>query len=99
MTKKHRAETNYFYSVVVGEWTYGQVHSHCKGTFRNIGPNYMEDLFVTESLEVITKRVTIQESFLTGDMTVLEIGAYIPAPFWQGQGIITDFGTLLLKRR
>ena len=32
-------------------------------------------------------------------MTVLEIGAYIPAPFWQGQGIITDFGTLLLKRR
>ena len=32
-------------------------------------------------------------------MTVLEIGAYIPAPSWQGQGIITDFGTLLLKRR
>ena len=103
MTKRHRklnqsAETNYFYSVVVGELTYGQAHSHCKGTFGNIGPNHMEDLYVTESLEVITKRVTIQENFLTGDWTVLEIGAYIPAPFWQGQGIITDLRTLLLKR-
>ena len=76
------ANTNYFYSVVVGELTYGQAHSHCKGTFRNIGPNHMEDLFVRESLEVITKRVTIRESFLTRDRTVLEIRAYIPAPFW-----------------
>ena len=32
-------------------------------------------------------------------MMVLKIGTYIPAPFWQGQGIITDFGTLLLKRQ
>ena len=94
-----RAETNYVYSVVVGELTYGQAHSHCKGTFGNIGPNHMEDLYITESLEVITKRVTIRESFLTGDMRVLEIGAYIPAPFWLGQGIIMDFGTLLLKRQ
>ena len=32
-------------------------------------------------------------------MMVLDIRVYIPAPFWQGQGIIMDFGTLLLKRR
>ena len=30
-------------------------------------------------------------------MTVLELGAYLPSPSWQGEGIITDFGTLLLK--
>ena len=47
-------ETNYFYSAVVGELTYGQAHSHCKGTFGNIGPNHMEDLYVIESLEVVT---------------------------------------------
>ena len=95
-TKKHRrlnmsAETNYFYSAVVGELTYSQAHSHCKGTFGSIGLDHMENLFVTESLEVVTKRVTIRENFRTGDMTVLEIGAYIPAPSWQGEGIITDF--------
>ena len=77
-------ETNYVYSAVVGELTYGQAHSHCKGTFGNIGPNHMEDLYVTESLEVITKRVTIQESFHNGDMMVLKNGAYIPAALRQG---------------
>ena len=65
MTKKHRklnmsAETNYVYSLVVGELTYGQAHSHFKGTLGNIGPNHVEDLYVTESLEVITIRLTIR---------------------------------------
>ena len=32
-------------------------------------------------------------------MLVLENGAYIPATLRQGQGIVTDFGTLLLKKR
>ena len=58
----------------------------------------MSDLYVTESLEVITKRVTIRESFHNGDMMVLENGAYIPAALRQGQGIVTDFRTLLLKK-
>ena len=57
----------------------------------------MESLLVTESLEVVTKRVTVRENFHTRDMTVLEIGAYILAPSWQGEGIIMDFRTLLLK--
>ena len=58
----------------------------------------MESLLVTESLEVVTKRVTVRENFHTGDMMVLETEGYIPAPSWQGEGIITDFGTLLLKK-
>ena len=76
------AETNYFYSVVVGELTYSQADSHCKGTFGSIGLDHMENLFLTESLEVVTKRVTIRENFHTGDMTVLETGGYIPTPSW-----------------
>ena len=84
---KHRrlnmsAEVNYFYSAVEGELTYSQAHSHCKGTFGNIGPDHMESLLVTESLEVVTKRVTVRENFHTGDMTVLETGGYIPVPSW-----------------
>ena len=65
------AETNYFYSTVVGELTYSYAHAHCKGAYGNIGPNDMANLFVTESLEVVTKRVMIRENVRTGDMTVL----------------------------
>ena len=86
----HSTETNYFYSAVVGELTYGQAYSHCKGTYGNIGPNHMSNLFITENLEVIAKRVTIRQSFHNGDMLVLENGAYIPANNRQGQGIVTD---------
>ena len=95
----HSAETNYFYYTVVGELTYSEAHSHCKGTYRNIGPNHMSDLFVTENLEVTTKIVTIRENFHNGDMMVLENRACIPATLRQGQGIVTDFRTLLLKQR
>ena len=71
VAERHRrlnmtAEINYFYSAAVGELTYSPGHSHCKGTFRNIGPNHMEELYVTESLEVVTERVTIREGFCTG---------------------------------
>ena len=34
----------------------------------------MLNLFVTESLEVVAKGVTVRENFHTGDMTVLDIG-------------------------
>ena len=88
------AETNYFYSTVVGELTYTYAHSQCKGAYGNIGPNDMANLFVTESLEVVAKGVTVRENFHTGDMTVLETGKYIPAPSWQGEGIVTEFRTL-----
>ena len=92
-------ETNYFYSTVLGELNYSYAHAHCKGAYGNIDPNDMENLFVTESLEVVTKGVTVREDFHTGDMTVLETGAYIPAPSWQVEGIVTDFGTLSLKEQ
>ena len=55
----HSAETNYFSATVVGELTYSEAHSHCKGTYGNIGQNHMSNLFVTENLEVITKTVTV----------------------------------------
>ena len=95
----HSAETNYFYSTVVGELTYSEAHSHCKGTYGSIGPNHMSYLLVTENQKVTIKIVTIPENFHNGDMTVLENGAYIPATLRQGQGIVTDFGTLLLKKQ
>ena len=76
------AETNYFYSTVVGELSYNYAHSQCKGAYGNIGPNDMANLFVTESLEVVAKGVTVRENFYTGDITFLETGKYIPAPSW-----------------
>ena len=74
----HSAETNYFYTTVVGELTYSEAHFHCKGTYGNIGRNHMSNIFVTEYLEVITRTVTVRESFNNGNMMVLENGAYIP---------------------
>ena len=59
----------------------------------------MVSLLVTESLEVVAKGVTVRENFHTGDMTVLDIGKHIPRPSWQGEGIVTEFGTLSLKER
>ena len=91
-------ETNYFATTVVGELTYTEGHSHCKRTYGSVGRNHMSNLFVTENLEVITKTVTVRERFDNRDMMELEIGAYIPATLRQGQGIITGFGTLLLKQ-
>ena len=38
------AETNYFYSTVVGELSYAYAHSSCKGAYGNIGPNDMVSL-------------------------------------------------------
>ena len=55
----HSVETNYFTTTVVGELTYSEGHSHCKGTYGNIGWNHMSNLFVTENLEVISKTVTV----------------------------------------
>ena len=59
----------------------------------------MENLLVTENLEVVTKKVTIRESFQTGDIKVLEMGMSIRAPSWQDQGLITEFGTIMARTR
>ena len=85
MTERHHklnmsAETNYLYSAVVRELTYSHAHSHCKEAYGSIGPDHMANLFVKESLEVVTKGVMIRENFHTRDMMVLETGTYIPAP-------------------
>ena len=43
--------------------------------------------------------MTVRENFHTRDMTVLETGKYAPAPSWQEEGIVMDFGTLSLKEQ
>ena len=87
-------ETNYSTTTGVGELTYSEGHSHCKGTYGNVGLNHMSNLCVTEDLEVI-----VRERSDKGDMMVIENGDYILATLRRGQGIITSFGTLLLKQR
>ena len=77
-----RTEIDYFYSAVIGEVFYSKGHSHCKGYPWSIGNDPMDQLLVTESLTVVNKEVTIREDFRTGDMIVLEHGAYLPSPHW-----------------
>ena len=57
----------------------------------------MVSLFVTENLEVIVRAVTVQEEFDSGDIVVMENGVSIPAVFRQEQGVIADFGMLVLR--
>ena len=83
--------------MVVGALTYDKGHTYCKGVNANVGRNHMSSLFVTVNLEVTVKTVTLRERFDNGDMMVIENGAYILATLRQGQGVIADFGTLLLK--
>ena len=56
----------------------------------------MVSLFVTENLEVTVRLVTVQEEFDSGDLVVMENGVSIPAVFRQEQGVIANFGTLVL---
>ena len=58
----------------------------------------MVSLFVTENLEVTVRVVTVQEEFDSGDIVVMENGVSIPAVFRQEQGMIADFGMLVLRQ-
>ena len=60
---------------------------------------HMVSLFVTKNLEVTIKTVTVREGFDGRDILVMENRASIPATLRQGQGVIADFGTLLLSCR
>ena len=59
----------------------------------------MKSLLVMENIEIVTKKVTIRESFQTGDLEVLEMGTSIRVPLWQGNGIITEFRTITARTR
>ena len=59
----------------------------------------MENLLITESLEIITRKVTIRESFQTSDLKVLEMGTSILVPSWQDNGIIAEFRTITARTR
>ena len=63
-----------------------------------INGNRMESLFVTESLEVTIRTVTVREEFDTGDIVVRENGVSIPAKYKQDQGMVADFGTLVFRQ-
>ena len=63
----------------------------------HVDGNRMESLFVTESLEVTIRTVTVREEFDTGDIVVKENGVSILAAYRQDLGMITDFGTLVFQ--
>ena len=97
-TKHHlntKLEVNNFTSTVVGSLTYKGGHSHCVGMDTSINRRQMSSLFITESLEVTMRTVTVREDFDSGDIVVRENGVSIPAAFRQEQGVIADFGTLV----
>ena len=98
---KHRLnpklEVNNFASTVLGSLTYEGRHSHCDGMDSSINGRRMESLFVTESLEVTIRTVTIQEELNSRDIVVKENGVSIPAAFRQDQGMVTDFGNLAFQ--
>ena len=63
-------EVNNFQSTVVGSLTYEGAHSHCNGMDSHIDGNRMESLFVTESLEVTIRTVTVKKEFDTGNIVI-----------------------------
>ena len=94
---KHRLnssiETNHFTTTVVGSLTYKGGHSHCEGRDVHVNGECMVSLMVTKSLEV-----TVCEDFDSRDILVTDNGVSVAATLRQGQGIISDFGTLLLRQ-
>ena len=61
-----------------------------------INGKHMVSLLVTESLEVTMKKVTVREDFDSGDILVTDNGISVATTLRQGQGVVADFGTLLL---
>ena len=63
----------------------------------SIGMGKLEKMLVTENLVIRADRVTVRESFKTGDVEVLELGSVIRAPRWKNEGLRTEFGILARK--
>ena len=91
-----KLEINHFSTTVVGAISYDDSHSFCQGMQAILSGHKMDSLMAIKNLEVIMQKVTIREDFDSGDLVVLENGVSIPAQFWQEQGVIADFGTLVL---
>ena len=73
--------------------------SHCEGMDMSINGRKISSLFVTKSLEVTMRTVTVQEDFDNGDIVVRENSVSIPTVFQQDQVVIADFRTLVFQRR
>ena len=97
---KHRLnssiETNHFIATTIGLLTYKGGHSHCEGRDAHVSGEHMVSLLVTESLEVTMKKVMVREDFYSEDILVTDNGISVAATLRQGQGVVADFGTLLL---
>ena len=89
---------NRFKATVIGSVTYKGGHSHCVGEDWRVSGKHMVSLLVTESLEVTMKRVTIREDLDSGDILVTDNGVSVAANLRQGQGVVADLGTLLLRQ-
>ena len=87
---------NCFKATVIGSVMYNGGHSHCVGEDWHVNGKHMVSLLVTESLEVTMKRVIVREDFDTGDIMVTDNGISVTATLRQGQGVISNFRTLLL---
>ena len=55
------------------------------------GLHWLAKMLVTKNLEVTANRVTIRESFQTGDIEILELGRTIKAPAWKHGGLVMEF--------
>ena len=63
----------------------------------HVDSNKMESLFVTKSLEVTIRTVTVREEFNTDNIVIRENGVSIPAAYRQDLGMIANFGTLVFR--
>ena len=59
---------------------------------------HMVSLLVTEGLEITVKKVTVCEDFHRGDILVTDNGVSDATTLRQEQGVISDFGMLLLRQ-
>ena len=80
---------------LLGSFHYSKGRAQCMG--RPIGKGKLERMLATENLVIRASKVTVRESFETGDVEVLELGSIIRAPRWENEGLRTEFGILARK--
>ena len=93
-----RLEVNNIETTVTGDISFSGGHSHCAGVPVTLPGGLVNALFITEDLEVTVRTVTIQETYDTGDLLVIENGVAIPAAYKMELGVVADFGTLTFYR-
>ena len=80
---------------LLGSFHYSKGRAQCLG--KPIGKGKLEGMLATENLVIRASKVTVRESFETGDIEVLELGSVIRDPRWENEGLRTEFGILARK--